>query len=29
MNDVLRRDDLPATAMRRDARALYGSGKID
>ncbi|CAN9422773.1 unnamed protein product [Alternaria alternata] len=29
MNDVLRRDDLPATAMRRDARAPYGSGKMD
>jgi hypothetical protein len=29
MNNVLRRDDLPATAMRRDARAPYGSGKMD
>jgi predicted ferric reductase len=29
MNNVLRRDDLPATAMRRDTRAPYGSGKMD
>jgi predicted ferric reductase len=29
MNNVLRRDDLPATAVRRDARAPYGSGKMD
>ena len=29
MNSVLRRDDLPAAAMRQDAPAPYGSGKID
>ncbi|KAI1522508.1 hypothetical protein PtrCC142_011803, partial [Pyrenophora tritici-repentis] len=29
MNDVLRRDDLPAAAMRQETRAPSGSGKID
>ncbi|RYO29296.1 hypothetical protein AA0113_g12071 [Alternaria arborescens] len=29
MNNVLRRDDLPATEMRQDAHAPYGSGKMD
>ena len=29
MNNILRRDDLPAAAMRQDTRALFGSGKMD
>ncbi|RMZ74086.1 ferric-chelate reductase [Pyrenophora seminiperda CCB06] len=29
MNNILRRDDLPAAAMHQDTRALSGSGKID
>jgi predicted ferric reductase len=29
MNNILRRDDLPAAAMRQDTRALFGSGKTD
>jgi predicted ferric reductase len=29
MNNILRRDDLPAAAMRQETRALSGSGKID
>ncbi|KAG9381618.1 hypothetical protein A1F94_007272 [Pyrenophora tritici-repentis] len=29
MNDVLRRDDLPAAAMRQETRAPSESGKID
>jgi predicted ferric reductase len=29
MNHILRRDDLPAAAMRQDTHALSGSGKID
>jgi predicted ferric reductase len=29
MNNILRRDDLPAAAVRQDTHALYGSGKRD
>jgi predicted ferric reductase len=29
MNNILRKDDLPAAAMRQDTLALYGSGKMD
>ena len=29
MNNILRRDDLPATVMHHDTSALFGSGKVD
>jgi hypothetical protein len=29
MNSILRRDDLPAAAMRQNTHALSRSGKID